>query len=423
MKSKDASSAPTVVAFLWSTWHGPVYIHGMKRLQAYRYRLNVRDSATETHLSRQVGCNRFVWNRGLALSQAKYPGYAKLSALLPQWKHEHPWLAEVDSIGIQQSLRQLDQAWKNFFKSPEHYSRPTFKKRLQKDAYRIVGAATQKVGQGRLWVPKLGWLTFRQSRPWRGEVMSVSITRKAKRWYASLLCEVEVVEPAPRTDEWIGVDVGIAQYATLSTGKHYHGVKAFQRNRCKLARLQRRFARKKVGSARRRILGQRIAELHHHIAMMRQDQAHKVSSELVKNHGRIRMEDLRLVNMMASAKGTLDSPGKNVSQKRGLSRHLADQGLRQLRQFVEYKLVWCNGTFEAVHPAYTSQKCQVCKHIAKDNRLSQAAFRCVACGHMDHADVNAAKNIRDTAGGAPRSERARRRRHRPACETHTTETA
>jgi putative transposase len=395
----------------------------MKKLQAFKYRLNVRDSATETHLSRQVGCNRFVWNKALALSQDKYPGYSKLSALLPQWKQEHPWLAEVDSIGIQQSLRQLDQAWKNFFKFPEHFDRPTFKKRLHKDAYRIVGAAAQKVGQGRVWVPKLGWLTFRQSRPWSGDVTSVTITRKACRWYVSLQCEAQIQEPTSRQDAWVGVDVGIARYATVSTGEHKDGVAAFRRNRRKLARLQRRFAKQKIGSARRQKTAQRIAALHHHIAMMRQDRAHKVSSELVKNHGRIRMEDLRLVNMMASAKGVLENPGKSVAQKRGLNRHLADQGLRQLRQYVEYKLLWSGGTFESINPAYTSQKCHACKHAAKENRLSQAVFLCVRCGHKDHADVNAAKNIRDTAGGVPRSERARRRRRRPACETHTTEAA
>lgn len=396
----------------------------MEKLQAYKYRLNVRDAATETHLSRQVGCGRFVWNKALGASQDKYPGYSNFSALLPSWKKEHPWLDEVDSIGLQQSLRQLDAAWKNFFKFPDHFSRPKFKKRLQSDAYRIVGAAAKKAGQARIWVPKLGWLSFRQSRPWMGEVTSMTITRKARRWYVSLQCKV--VEDAPKSrlnDDWVGVDVGIAQYATLSTGKHYDGVRAFRKNRRKLARLQRRFARQVIGSARRKDTAGRIAALHHHIAMKRHDRAHWVSSKLVKNHGRIRMEDLRLVNMMASAKGTHENPGKNVAQKRGLNRHLADQGLRQLRQYVEYKLKWSGGAFEAVNPAYTSQTCHACKHVSRENRLSQADFKCVSCGHGDNADINAAKNIRDTAGGVPRSERARRRRRRPACETHTTETA
>ena len=396
----------------------------MVKLQAFKYRLNVRTQAAQTYLSRQVGCNRFVWNKGLAASQEKYPGYGALSALLPVWKQESPWLSEVDSIGIQQSLRQLDRAWQNFFQFPDTYDRPTWKKRLNKDAYRIVGAAAKKVGQGRVWVPKLGWLTFRQSRPWRGEVTSATITRKARRWYVSLQCKVQVAPPASRAEEpWLGIDVGVAQYATLSTGEHKPGVHAFKRNQRKLARLQRKLARQKLYSRRRANTKIRVAQMHHRIASIRHDYAHQVSSELVKNHGRIRMEDLRLVNMMASAAGTLENPGKQVAQKRGLNRHLADQGLRQLRQFVEYKLGWSGGIFEAVNPAYTSQTCHVCKCVASQNRKSQAIFLCIACGHEDNADVNAAKNIRDTAGGAPRSERARRRRRRPACETHTTEAA
>jgi len=182
-------------------------------------------------------------------------------------------------------------------------------------------------------------------------------------------------------------------------------------------------ARQKKKSNRWRKTKGRIAALHHHIANKRQDHAHKVSSDLAKNHGRVRMEDLRVKNMMASAKGTVEKPGKNVAQKTGLNRHLADQGLRQLRCFVEYKLAWSSGSFEAINPAYTSQTCNACKHVDKANRRTQADFQCVACGHADHADLNAAKNIRDTAGGVPRSERAVRGRRRPPGDPHTTKVA
>jgi putative transposase len=291
------------------------------------------------------------------------------------------------------------------------------------DSYRYCGAAAAKTENNRIWVPKLGWLSFRCSRPWRGVVKSITISRKAKRWYVSLQCAVEVPETPPRQDPWVGIDVGIAQYAAISTGQMYPSIKAFQTNERILARLQRRLARQKKKSNRWCKTKDRIAALQHHIANKRKDHAHKVSSDLVKNHGRVRMEDLRVQNMMASAKGTEKKPGKNVAQKTGLNRHLADQGLRQLRSFVEYKLAWSNGSFEAINPAYTSQTCHVCKHVAKANRLTQANFKCVACGHSDHADLNAAKNIRDTAGGVPRKERAVRRRRRPAGDPHTTEVA
>ena len=389
----------------------------MKRAQAYKYRLNVRDLATETYLSQQVGCARFVWNKALALSETSYPGNKALSALLPTWKQENLWLANADSIGLQQSLRNFNQAWQNFFRDPGRVGRPKFKKRLTYDSYRFVGAVAAKTRGNAIWLPKLGWVTFRASRPWQGDVKSVTITRKAGKWYVSLRCDVEVSEPAARQEPWVGIDVGIAQYATLSDGQHYLGANSFRRNRRNLARLQRAFARGKKGSARRRKMAGRIAAMHARIANIRQDRAHKVSSEIVKKHGQIRMEDLRLVNMMASAQGTVENPGKNVAQKRRLNRHLADQGLRQLRTFVEYKLKWSGGSFEAINPQYTSQKCNSCNHVDKANRPSQAVFKWVACGHADHADVNAAKNIRDTAAGTSRSESTRRRRRRPADET------
>jgi putative transposase len=372
----------------------------MKRMQAYKYRLNVRDKATDEHLSQQVGCARFVWNKALGLSETKYPGNSALSEMLPVWKKEHPWLADADSMGLQQSLQNLDRAWKNFFREPGRVGRPKFKRRLMHDSYRYVSVAAQKTRADAIWLPKVGWVTFRASRPWQGEVKSVTITRKAGKWYVSLRCDVEVDDPVARTDDAIGIDVGIARYATLSDGNFYSGVKTIDEDRRALARLQRAFARGEKGSARRRKKAGRIAAMHAYIANKRADRAHFVSSRIVKKHGQIKMEDLRLVNMMASASGTVENPGTNVAQKRGLNRHLADQGLRQFRTFVEYKLAWSGGNFLAINPRYTSQKCHSCGHTDRANRPSQAVFACVACGHTDHADVNAAKNIRQAAAGA-----------------------
>jgi putative transposase len=390
-------------------------------MQAYRFRLNVQTREAQTFLSRTVGCCRFVWNRAVALSEQKYPGFKALCAMLPQWKRELPWLAEVDSIALQQSLRNFDRAWQNFFSNPDHFDRPTFKKRFARDTFRIVGGAAAKAEKNRVWVPKLGWLSFRESRAWQGKVTSVTFSRKAGKWYVSLQCAVEVAEPVKRDSAWLGIDVGISQYATLSDGTHYEGVNAFKQNQLKLARLQRSVARRVKGSNRRKKAVLRVARMHHRIANMRADRAHQVSSELVKNHGRIRIEDLRLVNMMKSAKGTLENPGTHVAAKSGLNRRLADQGLRIFRSFIEYKLSWSGGVLEAVDPRYTSQTCNACKHTAKESRPTQAKFVCIACGHTDHADVNAAKNIRDTgtAAGVSRSERTQRRRRRPAVEAYT----
>jgi putative transposase len=395
----------------------------MRRQQGYKFRLNLPTGAA-TRLSQQAGCVRVVWNRAMALSKDKYPGFKTLCALLPAWKQELPWLADADSIALQQSLRNLDRAWQNFFKFSESYDRPGFKKRGDRDSFRIVGAAAQKTEASRVWLPKFGWLHFRVSRPWEGSVKSVTFSRKAGKWYVSILTEREVAEPVKRQGDWLGIDVGIAQYATLSTGEHKPSICALRQAQKRLTKLSRKLQRATKGSRRRRKTKLRLAACHAQIANKRADHAHKVSSEIVTKHGRIRMEDLRLVNMMKSAKGTIEQPGKNVAQKRGLSRHLADQGLRQLRTFLEYKLAWSGGSFEAVVPKYTSQKCYACKHTARENRVSQASFACVACGHTDHADVNAAKNIRDTAvGNIAVKVPPRRRRKSPACDVHISSAA
>jgi putative transposase len=386
----------------------------MKRLQGYKYRLNLPDGAA-TRLSQYAGCARLVWNRSMDLSKERHPGFGTLCALLPIWKEDLSFLRDADSIALQQSLRNFDRAWQNFFEYPEHYDRPTFKKRDYHSSFRIVGVAASKTEHNRVWLPKFGWLYFRESRPWKGVVKRVTFRRKAGKWYASILTEQEVAEPVPRTDPWLGIDVGIAQYATLSTGAVAPSIFAYRRAKQRLTKLSRKLDRARKGSQRRLKTKERLQACHHQIANKRMDHAHQVSTLIVTKHGRVRMEDLRLVNMMKSAKGTVNKPGKNVAQKSGLNRHLADQGLRQLRTFVEYKLAWSGGSFEAVDPKYTSQTCHACKHVARANRVSQASFACVACGHTDHADVNAAKNIRDSAVGAIAVKaQPRRRRTGPA---------
>src|SRR5271163_696749 len=293
----------------------------MKRMQAFKYRLNVPYKETATELSQMVGCTRFVWNKGLELSKQRYPGYSNLSKLLPEWKKEYPWLKDVDSICLQQSLRHLDRAWRNFFKKAGHWERPRNKVRGRHDAFKIVGAAAAKTEQNRVWIPKVGWLSFRPSRPWRGFVKSYVVSRVANKWEVSLQCEVEVEEPQAREDAWIGIDVGVAQYATLSDGTVYNAIHPLKRQLLRLKRLQRKLARKKdKTSHRRHKLKIRIARLHHHIANMRKNHAHQASASIVKKHGHVRVEDLKLQNMMKSAKGTVENPGKQVAQKSGLNR-------------------------------------------------------------------------------------------------------
>jgi len=136
-----------------------------------------------------------------------------------------------------------------------------------------------------------------------------------------------------------------------------------------------------------------IARLHIRIADARNDFLHKVSTTISKSHAVVFLEDLKVKNMSASARGSVEEPGKNVRQKSGLNKAILDQGWFEFRRQLSYKESWRGGRVVAVPPQHTSQTCAQCRHVCAESRRSQAQFVCVACGHEDDADVNAAKNI------------------------------
>jgi putative transposase len=213
----------------------------------------------------------------------------------------------------------------------------------------------------------------------------------------------EVPEPKPNHGPAVGLDLGVVQAITLSTGE----VLAIQgRTRAeerRLARLQRSLGRKRKGSRNRAKARARLAELQIRIARRRRDAIHKATTKLAKNHGLIVIEDLRVKAMTASARGTLEAPGTNVSAKAGLNRAMLNVAFGEIRRQLEYKCGWYGSTLLAVNPVNTSRRCSQCGHTDAGNRRSQATFHCLSCGHGANADVNAARNIleRGTAEGTP----------------------
>ncbi|HEJ9561222.1 TPA: RNA-guided endonuclease InsQ/TnpB family protein, partial [Proteus mirabilis] len=159
------------------------------------------------------------------------------------------------------------------------------------------------------------------------------------------------------------------------------------------ARLQRKLSRKIKFSANWQKQKRKIQHLHSHIANIRKDYLHKVTSEISKNHAMIVIEDLKVSNMSKSAKGTTERHGRNVKAKSGLNRSILEQGWYEMRRQLEYKQLWRGGQVLAIPPAYTSQKCACCGHTAKENRQSQSQFECLECGYTANADINAARNI------------------------------
>jgi IS605 OrfB family transposase len=247
---------------------------------------------------------------------------------------------------------------------------------------------SRKVGAVR--VPKVGWVRFRWSRQVPADVRSFRVTRdRAGRWHVAFAA-IPPSASGPGTGQVVGVDRGVAVSAALSTGEllSIPGLRGSEAKR--LLRLRRRLARAKRGSNRRERVKTAIARLKAREADRRKDWVEKSSTDLARRFDLIRVEDLKIKNMVRSVRGTVAVPGTNVRAKAGLNRSIHAAGWGRLVARLEQK---APGRVEKIDPAYTSQTCNACGHRAAENRESQAVFCCRACGHADHADVNAARNI------------------------------
>lgn len=229
---------------------------------------------------------------------------------------------------------------------------------------------------------------------------NVTVSCNGTHWYVSIQTEREVAEPVHASASAVGIDLGVARFAALSDGTFLDSPNAFKEYEQRLAFFQRRVARKKKFSANWRKAKAKVARLHRKIASLRSDLLHKASTTISKNHALVVMEDLRVVNMTASAKGTRENPGTNVHAKSGLNRRILDQGWGEFRRQLTYKLAWAGGALVLVDPRDTSRTCAACGHASAQNRQTQARFRCIACHHAANADTNAARNILARAGQA-----------------------
>jgi putative transposase len=378
------------------------------RRQAYRYRLT--PTAAQATLLRQfLGCSRLVWNTILAENDYRFergdPLPLKLGAFcerLNALKARLPFLREVHSQPLQQTLRDLTRAYESAFDPKLAAEMPTFKKKQNGGGFRFPQGF--KVEQSGVYLPKIGWVSFRVSkrsakRKFDGKVKNVTVRLEAGRWFVSLQVEREVSEPVhPNNGSAVGIDLGIARFAALSNGTFFDGANAFKNHERRLAILQRRLARKVKFSSNWKKAKARITAIHSRIANLRKDQIHKASATISKNHAVVVLEDLAITNMSASAKGTIEEPGTHVSAKSGLNRRILDQGWGEFRRQLGYKLAWLGGTILLVDPRNTSRRCSACGHVNAENRRTQAAFACVECGHASNADTNAAKNILGRAG-------------------------
>ena len=367
-----------------------------------RYRL-LPTPAQEAVLRDHCGHARYVWN--LAVEQHAHwhpgrkgaPGYLEQCRQLTDARAEHPWLAAGSQTVQQQALRDFAQAMAAFFDPANPAERPSWRKAGRDEGFRITGRRgrqwdVRRVSRhvGQVWVPKAGWMRFRWSRAVPPDAKSYRVTMdRAGRWHIAFAVIPDPV-PAPGNGQVVGIDRGVAVSAALSTGELLHAPGLTSRERIRLRRLERRLARAKRGSNRRGRVKHAIARLRARETDRRKDWAEKASTGIARRFDVIRVEDLQITNMTRSAKGTRESPGRNVGAKTGLNRGILRSGWGLLVRRLQDK---APGRVEKVKPHYTSQRCSACGRVDENSRESQARFVCTACGFADHADVNAARNI------------------------------
>ena len=390
--------------------------------KAYIFQLKTNDDI-ESKLSRFCGSSRFVWNKALAMNLERLEKsqavlwYNELAFWLTLWKRsdEYCFLKECPSQVLQQKLRDLERAFRDGFDRKQSLKRiPVFKKKGRGDSIRFPQCF--KIDNRKIFLPKIGWVGFYKSRHIHGSPKNITVSRRGDKWYASIQVEQLIEIRKHPSDSEIGIDAGIECFAAFSDGTMIKGVNSFRRHQDRLAKEQRKLSRKEKGSENWKKQKKKISRLHHTIYNVRKDFLHKLSNDTSKNHAKVFVEGLHIKNMSASARGTTEEPGRNVKAKSGLNKSILDQGWYEFKSQLEYKLFWQGGSLVEVDSRYTSQRCSGCGYTAKENRPSQAVFRCLACGYEENADINAAKNILTVGrtGKACRANRMNGRQQEPA---------
>lgn len=373
--------------------------------QRYKYRIYPTPEQS-IRLAQLFGCTRVAWNEALAFCQQsdkkgeKYPGFAGLCKRLTALKkaEAYIWLADVSSVPLQQSLKDLDVAFRNFFSSVTgkrkgpNVRMPRFKKRSNAQSARFNPNAFN-AGQ-KLTLAKVGSIKVKWSRELPSKPSSVTVIKDAAgRYFASFVGEVEP-ELLPWSDKNCGVDLGITTFATLDNGEKINAPKPLKRYLKKLARLQRRLSGCERGSNRRKAAVLKVARVHARIKDIRTDFLHQLSTKLTRENQTVSIEDLNVSGML---------------RNHCLAKAISDLGWRQFRTLLEAKAEMYGRDVQVISRwEPTSQTCSCCGHREGRKKLSIREWQCLNCGVLHDRDVNAAVNIK-VAGGQSETQNGRRR--------------
>ena len=304
------------------------------------------------------------------------------------------------------AIKRLDRAFQAFFrrtKAGEKPGYPRFKGRGWWDSIEWPegnGACWDSVPHPkvtRVYFKGVGHIRVHQHRAIQGGIKTITAKREGGRWYVMLSCDDVPSDPLQPTMAVVGIDMGVASFLTTSDGVHVPNPRHLAASAGRLTAAQRNLARKKRGSNRRKKAVAKVARLHRKVRRQRLDHSHKTAVALVRAHDLIAHEDLQLTSMTARPGPRPDENGSHqpngAAAKAGLNRSILDAGWGIFLRVLAAKAESAGRQVIAVDPRHTSQRCAQCGHTARGNRVTQAEFRCLACGHHAHADVNAARNI------------------------------
>jgi putative transposase len=358
-------------------------------LNATRFRL-YPNADQQQKLAAQFGCARWVWNNALELSQTAYKetgkglNYHDMATRLPQLKEEFDWLGQADSQVLQQSLQNLARSFDNFFQKRAEL--PKFKRKFRRDS--IQYPQRVKLDDGRIYLPKVGWVEAVIHRQIVGRLKSVTVSREpCGHYYASVLTDDGTATPvAVLTDgaTFTGVDLGLTDFAVTSKGQHFQNPRHVKRAEQNLKRKQKKLSRKRLKSNGWRKAKQRVARCHERVKNARKDFLHKLSRKLVDENQALAFEDLNVKAMVKSPT---------------LSKAISDAGWGTLRRFCQYKAERVGKPFVLTGRFFPSSKtCHVCQHVGEVLPLDVRHWTCSYCGASHDRDENAARTIGQEAG-------------------------
>ncbi|MEV7003919.1 transposase [Streptomyces sp. NPDC093982] len=331
--------------------------------------------------------------------------YVPQAAELADAKRDHSWLKAAPSHVLQHTLKDLDRACRDHGTFTVKWrSKTRWAPSFRFPAGNLI--TVQRLGRkwGRVKLPKLGWVTFRWSRPPGAGIRSATVSRKGGHWFISFLVNDQATTPAQHSmpDTAVGVDRGVKTAAVTSDGEFFDQSFITTGETVRYRRLQQQLARTNKGSVNRARVRAHMNKIMDRVTDRRGDFCAQTAATLTAKNALVVLEDLKTRHMTASASGTLAAPGSRVVQKQGLNRAILDKGWHRLERALTNAARYTGTRVVKVNPAYTSQRCAACGFVTETNRDSQAVFRCKAagCGHTAHADINAAINIKHAAGHA-----------------------